>query len=76
MVIVCIFGGLGNQLFQYAFGRYIAHKLNTEFKLDISICISSSNLHHNYYRLGEYNIVENFATPEEIASVNENDWAF
>lgn len=76
MVIMHIMGGLGNQLFQYAFGRYVAHKLNTEFKLDLRTCRNQSNLHHNYYRLGEFNIVENIATPEEIKSARifkEND---
>ena len=30
MITVCLSGGLGNQLFQYAFARYVAHKHNTE----------------------------------------------
>lgn len=29
-------GGLGNQMFQYSFGRYLARKNNTKLKLDIS----------------------------------------
>ncbi len=36
MVIVKIMGGLGNQLYQYAFGRAVAKKLNTELYFDIS----------------------------------------
>lgn len=36
MIIVKIKGGLGNQLFQYALGRYLAIKNNTVLKLDIS----------------------------------------
>jgi hypothetical protein len=36
MIISKIYGGLGNQLFQYAFGRYLAIKNNTELKLDTS----------------------------------------
>jgi len=36
MIIVSIFGGLGNQMFQYALGRHLSHKLNTEFKMDYS----------------------------------------
>lgn len=70
MVIVNLGGGLGNQLFQYAAGRYIAHKLNTEIKLDLTGAkISFKPKHHGYYRLGDFNIQENIATPEEVARV-------
>ncbi len=69
MIITHIMGGIGNQLFQYAFGRFLAHKHGTEFKLDITECIASRFSHHNYYRLGEFNIRENFATAEEIQSL-------
>ncbi len=36
MVIMSIYGGLGNQMFQYALGRHLSHRLNTEFKYDYS----------------------------------------
>ena len=36
MVIVKLMGGLGTQMFQYAAGRRLAHRLNTELKLDMS----------------------------------------
>jgi hypothetical protein len=36
MIISKIYGGLGNQLFQYAFGRHLSIKNNTELKLDTS----------------------------------------
>lgn len=70
MVIINLSGGLGNQLFQYAAGKGIAHKLNTEFKLDLtSAKISFKPKNHGFYRLGDFNIQENIATPEEIARV-------
>lgn len=70
MVIIELSGGLGNQLFQYAFGRFLAYKLNTELKLDLSRAkISLSPKNHICYRLGDFNIQENFATPEEIVHV-------
>lgn len=36
MVIVKLMGGLGNQLFQYAFARAVAEVLGCDFKFDIS----------------------------------------
>ncbi|MCY7290681.1 MAG: hypothetical protein LH615_00715, partial [Ferruginibacter sp.] len=36
MIVVEINGGLGNQMFQYAFGMALAHLNNTKLELDIS----------------------------------------
>jgi hypothetical protein len=36
MIVVKIIGGLGNQMFQYAMGKYLAVKHSTELKLDLS----------------------------------------
>jgi hypothetical protein len=36
MIIVKLMGGLGNQMFQYALGRSLSHKLDVEFKMDLS----------------------------------------
>lgn len=73
MIIVNLGGGLGNQLFQYAIGRRLAHKLGTELKLDLtSAKVSLNPKGHGHYRLGDFNITENIATPEEIARVKAN----
>ncbi len=70
MVIVHLHAGLGNQIDQYGVGRLIAHKLNTEFKL-----IYDKMPDTKYgkfivgYRLGDFNIQENFATLEEVKQV-------
>lgn len=37
MIVVKLMGGLGNQMFQYAFARYLALKNNTSVKTDSSI---------------------------------------
>ena len=63
MIIVKLIGGLGNQLFQYALGRNLAQKNNTELKLDIS-GFEEYKLHK--YGLHHFNIEENIATTKEI----------
>ena len=36
MIIIKIFGGLGNQMFQYAFGKYLSKRNDVDLLLDIS----------------------------------------
>ena len=36
MIIVKLCGGLGNQLFQYSYGYYLAKKNNADLWLDLS----------------------------------------
>lgn len=62
MIVVNIIGGLGNQLFQYAFGKALAIKNNCELKLDIS---SYNNYEWHDYSLSPFSINENFATKTE-----------
>lgn len=63
MIIVKILGGLGNQLFQYAFGRRLANSLDVPLKLDIT-AFNDYKLHD--YALCHFNVIEEFASPEEI----------
>jgi hypothetical protein len=62
MIIARIHGGLGNQLFQYALGRNLALKNNTELKLDISFYKTQEK---RKYLLNNFNIVENFLGDKE-----------
>ena len=64
MVIVKLIGGLGNQLFQYAAGRRLAQVHNVHMKLDIS-GFETYKLHK--YSLQHFNIVQEFAAPEDIS---------
>lgn len=60
-------GGLGNQMFQYAAARRLAHFNNTNLKIDLSwfdnICEVDS---FRAYALDEFAIQESFATREEV----------
>lgn len=67
MIITKIFGGMGNQMFQYALGRHLAYKNQTELKLDVS-AFKTYKLWD--YTLGHFNIIENFATQSEIMAFN------
>jgi len=64
MVFVRLKGGLGNQMFQYAAGRAVAHRKQVPLKLDVS-WFGRQGLRS--YALKHFNIVESFATPEEVA---------
>ncbi|MGA2914819.1 MAG: alpha-1,2-fucosyltransferase [Sedimentisphaerales bacterium] len=70
MIIVGLKGGLGNQLFQYAFARNLAHIHNTVFKLDIS------GFSGQQCSLTPFNIQQNFASAEEVKKlINPNQTA-
>lgn len=43
MVIVKIMGGLGNQLFQYAFGKYLEIHTQDQVKYDVNVHIKNKN---------------------------------
>ena len=68
MVITEIGGGIGNQLFHYAAGRRLAHKWNTELKLEVSWYDNNKLIP---YILNAFNIQENFAAPEEIERIKK-----
>ncbi|MBR1397435.1 MAG: alpha-1,2-fucosyltransferase [Selenomonadaceae bacterium] len=63
MIITRLLGGLGNQLFQYAVARRLAHKLNVELKIDK---FQFNNYKLRNYQLDDFNIKENFATVDDI----------
>ena len=68
MIITYIKGGIGNQLYQYAAGRRLAHKWNTELKLDLTF-YEHDKLRP--YALNLFNIQESIATPEEISAMKK-----
>lgn len=69
MIILKLMGGLGNQMFQYAFGRRLQIELKTVLKFDITVLenkIKFKGGDARSYCLGMFNIKENFASKEEI----------
>jgi hypothetical protein len=63
MVIVKLMGGIGNQMFQYAAGRALAHRLKTELKVDIGAFKDNG---FRQYQLDIFNIQASIASREEI----------
>ncbi|HRH22403.1 MAG TPA: alpha-1,2-fucosyltransferase [Candidatus Paceibacterota bacterium] len=64
MIIVKLSGGLGNQLFQYAFARAVSKKLNTDFKLDATPFETYYKLHK--YALNHFNLTEKLAKRSDM----------
>jgi len=64
MIIANLIGGLGNQMFQYATGRAVAHRHNVPLLLD-----ASGFAHYDLrrYELDELSIQARLATDEELA---------
>ena len=64
MIVVRIYGGLGNQIFQYAFGKALSLKSERELILDHSPMIGKWGENYRktykgfYYKLNKYNILE------------------
>src|SRR4029079_9062476 len=76
MVIVKLMGGLGNQMFQYALGRSLSLHYNVDFKMDTSFLLDrtprSKDIVIRDYDLSIFNILENFATAEEVQKLKKN----
>lgn len=68
MLIIKLQGGLGNQLFQYAFGRLIALRRGEDLKLDKDILGQRGDTYRSY-GLEAFNIKADIASREEVLKV-------
>lgn len=69
MIYVRLKGGMGNQMFQYAFGYSIAAKLETGFSLDLSNLLDrnkGADFVYRDYDLPIFQVEENFLTSPDI----------
>lgn len=62
-IITKLIGGLGNQMFQYATGRALAHRLGVPLMLDTS---GFEHYDLRRYELGELSIQAALASPEDL----------
>src|SRR3990167_1232020 len=69
MIIIKLNGGLGNQIFQYSLGRKLSIKNKDVFKLDLSDFTKDNP---RSYSLGGFNIIENFASDEDINKIKKS----
>ncbi len=67
MIIVKIFQGPGNQMFQYAYGLAASKRVGTELKLDLSWFKDNSD--HRQYILDRFKIDTKTASEEEIRDI-------
>jgi len=74
MVITKIFGGLGNQMFQYAVGKAVAIRKNDILKLDIDNFKNDS--FGRVYKLHNFYIKDEIATNYEIKRLKGYDGIF
>lgn len=67
MIISRIYGGMGNQMFQYAYGRMLAHKHKTKFKIYFDDCGFGWAEHSKRLTLTNFNIEAEEATEKDRA---------
>jgi len=77
MIIVSIFGGLGNQMFQYATAKAVAKRLQVELKLDIQHVIDRKfrkNFTYRNFELSVFKLDDKIATEKEVRHYIPNLW--
>ena len=70
MIVVQLSGGLGNQLFQYAFAYSRARELGVELKIDLSFF---DNYEWHDYSLNPFNLSAKRAVREDVEWIISKD---
>ncbi len=70
MIITRISGGLGNQMFQYAMGRALSLRNNTELYLNISVYENNTLTTQRRFLLDKFTAPIKIATKEEYKALN------
>jgi hypothetical protein len=70
MIVTKMIGGIGNQMFQYAAGKALALKNNTELIIDNSTCVLNKT---HGYDLDIFRLDARVMTPPEISAINAGD---
>lgn len=65
MIIIKLNGGIGNQMFQYAFGRRMSIESKAGLKLDIT-GFNDDKVYQRKFSLACFNINENYATERDL----------
>jgi len=73
MIIVRISGGLGNQMFEYAFGRALASKNKTELLFDLSGLVAKEGEAQRYFSLDIFNTKYKVATKKDFKTLGIGD---
>jgi len=63
MILVRMMGGIGNQFFQYSFGRCLSYKNHDKLVLDVTQ-MKTNKIHESTYSLDDYNIKANILDNE------------
>lgn len=69
MIIIKISGGLGNQLFQYAFGKALQQRRNIQVKIDTSSFKQKSGITPRQFLLDRFNISLEIATCDDFKKI-------
>ncbi|HET6996480.1 MAG TPA: hypothetical protein VFI06_15905, partial [Chitinophagaceae bacterium] len=71
MIITKLDGGMGNQLFQYALGKYLALKLDATLKLDTGVYTRDNK---RQYALQHFQIEQVFCTGAERENLKRKEF--
>lgn len=70
MIVIKVSGGLGNQMFQYAFARALQSRRRVEVKIDAScFALSKRNVTEREFLLGQFDIKLPIATAEDFRKI-------